>query len=85
MSEDNNNNNHYSLSGDNVSNNNNNDNCVCCSRIILIEVLSFEQRLVGDKDFCHVCWNEIMTFLSDEDLSTVLDAFADSNKRTSKK
>ena len=59
--------------------------CVCCNRIIAIEIRSFEQRLIGDRDFCHVCWKEIMTFLSDEDLTTVLDAFAENNNKLNKK
>ena len=34
--------------------------CVLCHQKYSTETISFEQRLVDDKDFCIKCWNEIM-------------------------
>lgn len=34
--------------------------CVVCDNFIDAASLSFEQRLVGDQDFCRKCWDEIM-------------------------
>ncbi|AIF84136.1 hypothetical protein NTE_02080 [Candidatus Nitrososphaera evergladensis SR1] len=35
--------------------------CVMCHDAISPASLSFEQRLVNDKDFCRKCWDEIIT------------------------
>jgi hypothetical protein len=34
--------------------------CVMCHRKIDPECLSFEQRLIDDRDFCRECWDDIM-------------------------
>ncbi|MGI0049090.1 MAG: hypothetical protein ACREAW_06075 [Nitrososphaera sp.] len=35
--------------------------CVCCSEVYdTVKDTTLEQRIVGDEDFCSVCWNEIM-------------------------
>jgi len=34
--------------------------CVCCQNLIDSDALTFEQRLIEDRDFCVGCWNEIM-------------------------
>lgn len=38
----------------------NQERCVLCGKAIDSLSLSFEQRLIGDQDFCRNCWNEIM-------------------------
>ncbi|HXV46358.1 MAG TPA: hypothetical protein VD736_06770 [Nitrososphaera sp.] len=36
--------------------------CVCCHGLYdTARDTTFEQRIVGDEDFCSMCWNEIMT------------------------
>lgn len=34
--------------------------CVLCGEKVGESSRTFEQRLVGDEDFCATCWNEIM-------------------------
>jgi hypothetical protein len=34
--------------------------CVCCRELYDTRDTTLEQRIVGDEDFCGVCWNEIM-------------------------
>jgi hypothetical protein len=40
--------------------------CVQCGHPIDHTNLTFEQRLIDDKDFCIRCWNEIMNDNTDE-------------------
>ena len=56
--------------------------CVCCSGPVEQEdSKSFEQRLVDDQEFCLRCWNEIITFVSDDELlPSLIDAFANAKK-----
>ena len=42
--------------------------CVACNRKISTSILSFEQRLIGDADFCRSCWNTIMIDARDEEI-----------------
>lgn len=37
-----------------------------CGGVINSSSLSFEQRLIGDEDFCRTCWNGIMYEEHDE-------------------
>ena len=57
--------------------------CICCtSPVEPVESKSFEQRLVDDQEFCKRCWNEIITFVSDDELlPSLIDAFANTKKR----
>jgi hypothetical protein len=35
--------------------------CVCCRGVYdTVRDTTLEQRIIGDEDFCSVCWNEIM-------------------------
>ena len=39
--------------------------CIQCGVAIDPTTLSFEQKLIDDKDFCRRCWNQIMSDVDD--------------------
>ena len=37
--------------------------CVMCKKTYDIKYITYEQRMIADKDFCPICWyREIMAF-----------------------
>lgn len=40
--------------------------CVMCNNFINPEELTFEQRLIDDKDFCRKCWEEMANEVNEE-------------------
>lgn len=42
--------------------------CLMCHKVIDPSSISFEQRLIDDKDFCRKCWDEIMFEVQEEDV-----------------
>lgn len=44
------------------------EKCICinCNQAYDIGTITFEQRLINDKDFCAVCWSLFMTEMEDE-------------------
>jgi hypothetical protein len=40
--------------------------CVNCNEIYELNKITFEQRLIDDKDFCGKCWTMIMAETEDE-------------------
>jgi hypothetical protein len=41
--------------------------CVMCHREINSALLSFEQRLIDDKNFCRECWDGMMSGAQEEE------------------
>jgi len=39
--------------------------CVMCKEIYDIKDITYEQRIVADKDFCPICWHRDITTFSD--------------------
>ena len=46
-------------------------NCVMCNFPYYIGAITAEQKYYDDKDFCPLCWNEIMTIKDEESLSYI--------------
>jgi hypothetical protein len=42
------------------------EKCVVCRNVIDPASLSFEQRLIEDKDFCRKCWDAVMEVRPEE-------------------
>lgn len=44
--------------------------CIQCHNPIVVESQSFEQRLIGDEDFCRKCWDYVV---SEEDIPVTFE------------
>ena len=42
--------------------------CIMCCEPIDYDNLSFQQRLIGDRDFCRACFDEILEAQYDSDM-----------------
>ncbi len=40
--------------------------CVMCKEAYDIKDITYEQRMIADKDFCPICWHREITAFSDD-------------------